>query len=63
MKPGNSRPYPVWMVIRDWVNTAALTITSPSVISGRGPTLSVRRPASGPMTMITSVAGRNRTPV
>ena len=42
---------------------AAATITSPSVISGRGPMRSVSRPASGPMTMITSVEGRNRTPV
>ena len=49
--------------MRDWMNSAAATITSPIVISGREPTRSARRPASGAVTMITSVEGRNRTPV
>ena len=38
------------------------TISSPATISGRGPIRSASRPAIGPATMITSVAGRKRTP-
>ena len=49
--------------MNDWMKIAPATITSPSVISGRGPTRSVSRPDSGAMTMMKSVEGRKRMPV
>ena len=43
--------------MRDWIRSPP-TISSPSTISGRGPTRSVNRPDSGAMKMITP-SGRN----
>ena len=63
MNAGSSSPYVVATVIRDcrYIDTA--TISSPAVISGRGPMRSDRRPATGPAMMMITVEGRKRTPV